>query len=102
MRYAFYAPDEVYDDLNALGVDPANLRDALKAIFEEIRADHYCGGRPPQRSYEEGIRGLDLWAFSWTSTHFGLRVYFKFALASQVTEYLWLVSLHEDRPKTGV
>jgi len=68
----------------------------LKELLGLTTPSHYTGSRPPQRSYEQKIHGIDLYAFSIQSSRFKCRVYFKFALTGQ---RFWLVSLHQDRPK---
>lgn len=102
MRYRFLEIDEVFDDLIELGVDPAAIHGDLKAALEEIAANSYAGGRPPQKSYEAKICNLELWAFCWPSAHFGCQVYFKFALTKGAVKDLWLVSLHVDRPRPDI
>ena len=67
----------------------------LSELLEETAPTDYVGSRPPQRSYEQDIQGLELFAFSVESKRFKCRVYLKFAM---VGEMLWLVSLHQDRP----
>ena len=70
----------------------------LTELLEDAAPANYTGSRPPQRSYEEDIQGLELFAFSLDSKRFKCRVYLKFALAGEV---FWLVSLHQDRPIKG-
>jgi hypothetical protein len=70
------------------------LLDVLQELLEETSPGHYAGTRPPQRSYEREIEGLELFAFGVESNRFKCRVYYKFALAQ---EFFWLVSLHQDR-----
>ncbi len=71
----------------------------LMAVLDELLGEttpaHYAGSKPPQKSYEQDIQGLELFAFIVESSRFTGRVYYKFALAG---ETLWLVSLHRDRP----
>ena len=70
----------------------------LLQIFKHISPEHYRGSRPPQRSYETEISGLDLFAFAVKVSRFHGVVYIKFALADDT---FWLVSLHKDRPAKG-
>ena len=76
-----------------------NIGDELLAVLAELLDEttvhHYAGTRPPQKSYEQEIEDVELFAFAVESRRFACRVYFKFAL---VEESLWLVSLHQDRP----
>ena len=70
------------------------LLGVLEELLEETSPGHYAGTRPPQRSYEREIEGLELFAFVVESVRFKCRVYYKFALAE---EFFWLVSLHQDK-----
>ena len=71
------------------------LHQVLSELLEATKPTDYTGSRPPLRSYEQEIHGLELFAFAVESKRFRCRVYYKFALAN---EMLWLVSLHQDRP----
>ncbi len=71
------------------------LEAVLIEMLDETNPVHYTGSRPPQKSYEQDIRDLELFAFTVESSRFNCRVYFKFALAEKM---FWLVSLHPDRP----
>lgn len=73
----------------------SELDDVLTELLRATAPNHYTGSRPPQRSYEQDIQGLDLFAFTVDSDRFKCRVYFKFALEN---ENFWLVSLHQNRP----
>lgn len=75
----------------------------FKAIVEEILAladpNNYAGSRPPQRSYENQIKGAELFAFAFQSPLLDNKdVYFKFALYQDV---LVVISLHEDKKQEG-
>lgn len=72
----------------------SELHNVLMTILDETSPAHYAGGRPPQRSYEQKIKDLELFAFEVESKRFQCRIYLKFALAGNV---LWLVSLHQSR-----
>lgn len=71
------------------------LIEVLAGLLKETTPDHYAGVRPPQRSYQPAIEGLELFAFAVESSQFKCCVYVKFALLG---EALWLVSLHQDKP----
>ncbi len=71
------------------------LLDVLSELLEETALAHYVGSRPPQRSYKEEIKDLELFAFVVDSRRFNCRVYLKFAVSEG---FFWLVSLHQDRP----
>jgi len=73
----------------------SELFDVLAGLLAETSLNHYAGSHPPQRSYKEEIKGLELFAFAVESDRLKCRVYFKFAL---VEKSLWLVSLHQNRP----
>jgi hypothetical protein len=70
------------------------LPEVLREILDKTDPGHYAGTRPPQRSYEREIEGLELLSFAVASARFGCRVYCKFALTQ---EAFWLVSLHRER-----
>jgi hypothetical protein len=90
----------ISDDLDALAIDTGELVRTLITLLNEIKdADPiqcYAGSRPPQRSYEPEIEGLELWAYSWHSPRFGKRMYLKFALENKCYIY---VDCHIDRPR---
>jgi hypothetical protein len=65
-------------------------------LLDEIKPGYYAGHRPPQRSYENCIKGADLFSFQWKSNVLNVEIYFKFALRE---DNLWLVSLHKSRKK---
>lgn len=71
------------------------LKAVLAELLEAASPHHYTGSRPPQRSYDAHIEGLELFAFTIPSRRFKCRVYLKFAIQDGV---FWLVSLHQDRP----
>ena len=71
------------------------LNSVLMELLEACSPAHYTGSRPPQRSYEQDINGLELFAFSMESRRFKCGVYVKFAIEGNM---LWLVSLHQERP----
>jgi hypothetical protein len=70
------------------------LESVLSELLESISPAHYVGTRPPQRSYEQTIKDLELFAFEVTIPRFKCPIYFKFALR---TGELWLISLHKSR-----
>lgn len=88
--------DTIAQDAIDLEYDIGNeLFDVLSELLDETSPTHYAGTRPPQRSYERKIEGLELFAFSVESSRFKSQIYYKFALAEKA---LWLVSLHHDKP----
>ena len=70
------------------------LMEVLNDLLEKATPGDYTGSRPPQRSYEQDISGLDLFAFTVRIDRFSDPVYVKFSIAGNV---LWLVSLHKNR-----
>lgn len=92
---AFLKPDSIAADLLKLGCAVNEMPEILTALLKQVTPDHYTGTRPPQRSYEEDLRGFELYAFKIESKRFGCVIYFKFALKE---DFLWVVSIHEDRP----
>jgi len=86
-------------DLDALGIDTADLCPLLMELLEEIQEAGpircYAGTRPPQRSYERELLNLELWAYSWHSSCLQKRMYLKFVLKKECYIY---VDCHEDSP----
>lgn len=70
------------------------LLKVLNELLERTTPADYSGGRPPIRSYEDEITGLDLFAFVVEIDRFEFPVYYKFSVSRDA---LWLVSLHVDR-----
>jgi len=88
--------DVIAEDAMELGYDiGSELMEVLRELLEETSLNHYAGSRPPQKSYKEEIKDLELFPFAVESARFKCRVYFKFALSGGS---FWLVSLHQDRP----
>jgi hypothetical protein len=76
------------------------LLKAQVAVLQEISARDYSGGTPPEKSYEVGVVGDDLFAFAWDSKYFRRRMYFKFCLHKENEEdlSLYIASLHPENP----
>ena len=95
-------PAKLAKDFDKLGLySTAEHMEALCAALQEISPNHYSGRRPPDKSYEPGVKGDDLFAFSWASKHFGKSMYVKFCL-HKFDEQKWALfvfSLHEDNPE---
>ncbi len=82
-------------ELNDLDIwDTNEIWVLIRELLEEISPKDYRGARPPQKSYEKVISGLELLAFSWWSTKLSKQMYIKFALKD---EHYYYVSLHESR-----
>ncbi len=70
------------------------LLEVLNELLEKTKPTDYSGSRPPKRSYEDEISGLDLFAFVVEINRFEETVYYKFSISQDA---FWLVSLHIDR-----
>jgi hypothetical protein len=72
---------------------------ALDIILDEIMPGDRVGPPPPNDvSTHPPFPGFPLYAFCWSSAHFGKRMYFKFALISGSGKTrLAVYSLHEPR-----
>ena len=75
------------------------LLEVLSELLESTNPTDYSGSRPPKRSYEDEILGLDLFAFVVDIDRFSEPVYYKFSLTENE---LWLVSLHKDKKNKEV
>jgi hypothetical protein len=93
-RVALVNGSVVARDLLDLDLLIDDLTELLPRILDELNPDLYRGARPPQRSYEDTIKGCELYAFSWASQAIGCGLYFKFALKD---DRLWIVSFHKDK-----
>ncbi len=66
-------------ELNDLEIGDANdVWLLIRELLGEITPKDYKGSRPPQKSYEKTIAGLDLLAFSWWSPKCAKQMYIKF------------------------
>jgi hypothetical protein len=90
-------PEVIASDALELGyLIGEELIEILNELLSAIQPEHYTGKRPPQRSYEEEIQDLELFAFSLFSDRFDCEIYLKFTLYD---DELWIVSLHKSRSK---
>ncbi len=92
---AFIQQDVIAADLLELGCEIDKVPDILLELLKGITPSQYVGTRPPQRSYEKEISGCELYAFKVESRSMGCAIYFKFTL---VEDFLWIASLHKNRP----
>lgn len=91
----FANPSKAVGELNDLDIGDANdIWLLIRELLEEISPKDYRGTRPPQKSYEKAILGLELMAFSWWSPRFAKQMYIKFVLKN---ERYYYVSLHQSR-----
>lgn len=89
-------PAALAADAFDLGYLMSESAGVLSEILEEITPQDYIGRRPPEKSYEDEIKDLDLFAFRWNSIRFGCEAYLKFTINRNV---LYIVSLHQHRPQ---
>ncbi|MBW1940964.1 MAG: hypothetical protein JRG68_09485 [Deltaproteobacteria bacterium] len=68
----------------------------LSDLLDNTKPEHYTGTTPPQRSYEEEINGMELFAFKVMSKILDLMIYYKFSIKNNCC---YVVSLHKDREK---
>ena len=95
-RHGVFAnPSKVVGELNDLNIGDANdVWLLIRELLEEISPKDYRGSRPPQKSYEKAIAGLELLAFIWWSSKCAKQMYIKFVLKD---ERYYYVSLHQSR-----
>lgn len=95
-QYGVFAnPSKVVGELNDLDIGNANdVWHLIRELLEEISPKDYKGSRPPQKSYEKAIAGLELLAFCWWSPKCAKQMYIKFVLKN---ERYYYVSLHQSR-----
>ncbi len=91
-------PEVIAVDAIELGYEVSKLNKILSIILKEIDPKDYIGNRPPQKSYENEIKGFELFAFRWMSKIFGCESYLKFSIKQ---DSVYLVSLHQDRSNKG-
>lgn len=91
----FPNPSKAMGELNDLDIEDTNdVWQLIRKLLEEISPKDYRGSRPPQKSYEKAIAGLELLAFSWWSPRCAKQMYIKFVLKN---ERYYYVSLHQSR-----
>lgn len=90
----FANPSKAVGELNALDIGDSNdVWPLIRELLEEITPKDYRGSRPPQKSYEKAIAGLELLAFNWWSPKCAKQMYIKFVLKNARYYY---VSLHKS------
>ena len=85
-------------DALEIGYLVKDISNVLSDILNEITPSNYAGQRPPQRSYEDKIKGCEPFAFKSESILLGCEIYLKFALKEGL---MWLVSFHQHRKTEG-
>ena len=82
-------------DAEELGILIENdLEELLLELLDKSCIENYVGGRPPQKSYQQTIQGVELFAFAIQKTSLNGPLYYKFSI---VKGTLYLISLHRDR-----
>lgn len=79
-------------DALELGYQMSDLSDILTDLLSAILPEDYIGHEPPEKSYEDRIKGIELFPFKAYSKILGCNVYLKFGLKG---EFIWIISLHE-------
>ncbi len=85
-------------DALELGYRISDLSDILIEVLSAISPRDYIGHQPPEKSYEDKIKGIELFIFKTYSQVLGCHIYLKFGLKE---EFIWIVSLHEFENKGG-
>lgn len=91
-------PEIIAADALEIGYLVEDISNVLSCILNEITPSNYPGQRPPQRSYEDKIKGYELFAFKSESILLGCEIYLKFALKEGL---MWLISFHQHRETEG-
>lgn len=69
----------------------------LIELLENTKPEDYIGTRPPQKSYDSEITGLDLFAFVVESKILEELIYYKFSVRNDIC---YVVSLHKNRERS--
>ncbi len=93
-RISTVDPETIAADALEIGYLVEDISNVLVDILNEITPHNYVGQKPPQRSYEDKIKGSELFGFKWDSKLFGCPIYLKFTV---IKDRMWLVSFHQDR-----
>lgn len=93
-RISIVDPETIAADALEIGYLVEDISNVLVDILNEITPGNYAGQKPPQRSYEDKIKGSELFAFRWESKFFGCAIYLKFTV---IKDQMWLVSFHQAR-----
>ncbi len=91
-------PEVIARDAFELGYRISDLQDLLINALSKLSPKDYVGQKPPEKSYEDRIKGSELFAFKACSEIVGCDFYLKFAL---IDKFIWIVSLHEFESKGG-
>src|SRR3990170_7929185 len=85
-------PEVIARDAFELGYRISDLSDLLIDALSKLSPGDYIGHLPPEKSYEDRIKGIELFTFKAYSEMIGCNFYLKFAL---IDKFIWIVSLHE-------
>jgi len=91
-------PEVIARDAFELGYRVSDLSELLLDALSTLSPGDYIGHLPPEKSYEEKLKGADLFTFKAFSQMVGCNFYLKFAL---IEKCIWIVSLHEFEEKGG-
>ena len=90
-------PKVIAADADDLGYRISDLSDLLIDALSALSPNDYIGHQPPKKSYEDRIKGAEIFAFKAYSKVFGCYVYLKFVLKERIC----IVSLHQFETKGG-
>lgn len=94
-RWRLASYEKVLPQLTGAGLlTEAEVTAGLSAALQEIGPQHFIGRRPPERAYEQSIRGQELFVFRWESSRFSRPMYMKFTLSEAGVT---IVSFHEAK-----
>src|SRR3989339_431417 len=79
-RIYVLAPEIIARDALELEYRISDLSDLVIDALSALSPRDYIGNRPPKKSYEERIKGAELFAFKAYSKMVGCSFYLKFAL----------------------
>ena len=72
--------------------------DILIEALSELSPAHYVGRFPPERSYEQRTRALELFCFCWRSSFFGnCEMFLRLSVVPGDGGCAWIYSLHPAR-----
>lgn len=94
------------DDMAALEIDSDEemwevLPELLQEILDSGPVECYAGGHPPKASYDQEMKGMELWSYVWESVRTRKTMWIKFALKKdrQGNWHYFHVDVHENRPR---
>ena len=82
-RICILDPEVIAADAIELGYRISDLSDLLIDALSALLPKDYIGHQPPEKSYEVGIKGAELFVFKACSKILGCDVYLKFVLKGE-------------------